>query len=114
MKVSWMTESDRGSLHEAAERLTRLIDDLDSARERAAVTQEEVASRLSELMNKRLYMLSMVAAIFLPLSLVTGIWGANVGGIPLEKDPAGFAILAAVVVLFGIVQVGVFKLLKWL
>ncbi len=114
MKVSWLTEVDRGHLQEAAARLTRLIDDLDSARERAAVTQEEVASRLSELMNKRLYVLSMVAAIFLPLSLVTGIWGANVGGIPLERNPAGFAIMAGVVVLFGVVQVLVFRLLKWL
>lgn len=40
---------------------------LDAARERAAVTQEELMSRLSEQTDKRMYILSLVAAVFLPL-----------------------------------------------
>jgi len=64
------------------DRLIRHIEDLDAVRERAAVTQEELLSRLSEQMNIRMYVLSMVATIFLPLGFLTGLLGINVGGIP--------------------------------
>jgi zinc transporter len=112
--VTWLSGSDRTRLRECAERLTRVIEDLDSARDRAAVTHEEVASRLSEIMNQRLYMLSMVAAVFLPLGFVTGLWGANVGGIPGLEHPWGFAIISLGTVVLGALQVWLFRKLRWL
>lgn len=112
--VTWLSERDRARLRESGERLTRIIEDLDSARERAAVTHEEVASRLSEIMNQRLYTLSLVAAIFLPLGFVTGLWGANVGGIPGLEHPWGFAIMCLSTVALGGLQVWLFRKLRWL
>jgi zinc transporter len=112
--VSWLSERDRIRLREHAERLTRVIEDLDSARDRAAVTHEEVASRLSEIMNQRLYMLSVVAAVFLPLGFVTGLWGANVGGIPGLDHPWGFAAMCAGTIVLGGLQVWLFRKLRWL
>ncbi len=53
--------------------------DLDSRPGRAAVAQDELNWRLSEQMNKTMYVLSMVAGIFLPLGLLTGLLGINVG-----------------------------------
>jgi zinc transporter len=50
-RLTWLTEVDRMQLGEEANRMTRILEDLDSARDRAAVTQEEVASRLSEMSN---------------------------------------------------------------
>ena len=79
-KISWLAEEDRVRLRETYDRLTRYIEDLDAARERAAVTQEELVSRLSEQMDNRMYVLSIVAAIFLPLGFLTGLLGINVGG----------------------------------
>ena len=58
--------------------------------ERAAVIHESLASRLAEMTNQRMYILSIVAAIFLPLSFVTGLLGINVGGIPGSENPHGF------------------------
>lgn len=113
-RVTWLSERDRTRLRESAERLTRVIEDLDSARDRAAVTHEEVASRLSEIMNQRLYMLSVVAAIFLPLGFVTGLWGSNVGGIPGLGHPWGFAIMCLSTVALGGLQVWLFRKLRWL
>jgi zinc transporter len=112
--VTWLSDRDRTRLRECAERLTRVIEELDSARDRAAVTQEEVASRMSEIMNQRLYMLSVVAAIFLPLGFVTGLWGANVGGIPGLDHPWGFAIMCLSTVALGGLQVWLFRKLRWL
>jgi zinc transporter len=112
--VTWLEERERTRLRESAERLTRVIEDLDSARDRAAVTHEEVANRLSEIMNQRLYMLSVVAAIFLPLGFVTGLWGSNVGGIPGVAHPWGFLIMCLSTVALGGLQVWVFRKLRWL
>lgn len=112
--VSWLSELDRVRLREQAERLTRVIDELDAARDRAAVTHEEVASRMSEIMNQRLYTLSVLTAIFLPLGVVTGLWGANVGGIPLVESPWGFVILMLAMVGLSGVQIWLLRKLRWL
>jgi zinc transporter len=74
-KISWLADEDRVRLREVYDRLTRYLEDLDAARERAAVTQEELISRLSEQMDNRMYVLSIVAAIFLPLGFLTGLLG---------------------------------------
>lgn len=112
--VSWLGELDRVRLREQAERLTRVIDELDAARDRAAVTHEEVASRLSEIMNQRLYTLSVITAIFLPLGVVTGLWGANVGGIPLDKFRWGFVILTLSMIGLSGLQIWLLRRLRWL
>ena len=86
----------------------------DSARERAAVIQEEIKNRLSEKMNKAMYLLSIVAAIFLPLGLLTGLLGINVGGIPGAEFKWAFAVVTAILLLIGIVLVLWFKKIRWL
>jgi zinc transporter len=78
-------------LREEADRVVRYVEDLDSARERAAVTQEELVNRVSEQINSRTYVLSVAAAIFLPLGFLTGLFGINVGGIALAENPSGFS-----------------------
>ncbi len=113
-RVSWMTDTDRMQLREVADRMTRFVEDLDSARERAAVAQEELLGRLSEQMDKRMYLLSLVAAIFLPLGFLTGLLGINVGGIPGAEYHWGFALVTLMIVILVIVQVVIFRIKKWM
>jgi len=113
-KMSWLAEDDRIRLREVYDRLTRYLEDLDAARERAAVTQEELSSRLSEQMDKRMYVLSIVAAIFLPLGFLTGLLGINVGGIPGTEYKAAFAVFCLLLVGLVIVEIIVFKRKKWM
>ena len=91
--VTWLTDLDRARLREEAERIARLVEDIDADRERAAVTQEELSNRLAEETNRTMYVLSLVAAIFLPLGLLTGLLGINVGGIPGTESPWAFTIV---------------------
>jgi zinc transporter len=91
--LKWLTEGYRLSLRETIDRLTRYLEDLDTVRERAAVAYEEINSRVSDQSNRRMYLLSIIAGIFLPLSFITGLLGINVGGIPLGEDPLGFGIV---------------------
>jgi zinc transporter len=113
-RVSWMSEAERMRLREIADRMTRFVEDLDSARERAAVAQEELLGRLSEQMEKRMYLLSLVAAIFLPLGFLTGLLGINVGGIPGSEYHWGFALVTVMIFILVVVQVVIFKIKKWL
>ena len=99
-KVSWLDDMDRLRLRELADRTTRYVEDLDSIRERASVTQEELNNRLAEQMNKTMYVLAIVSAVFLPLGLLTGLLGINVGGIPGTEIPWAFT---AVCILLGLV-----------
>jgi zinc transporter len=79
-RISWLGDIDKVHIREIAERTARFIDDLDSARDRAAITQEELNNHLSEQMNKTMYILSIVAAIFLPLLLHWFLFSNENGG----------------------------------
>lgn len=113
-RVLWITDTDRMRLREIGDRMTRFVEDLDSARERAAVAQEELLGRLSEQMDKRMYLLSLVAAIFLPLGFLTGLLGINVGGIPGAEYHWGFALVSIMIVVLVVVQIVIFKIKKWM
>ena len=113
-RASWLSKPHPSSLREISDRVTRYVEDLDSARDRAAVAQDELNSRLSEQMNKTMYVLSIVAAIFLPLGLLTGLLGINVGGIPGTESKWAFAIVCVFLVAIAAVQAWTFRRMKWI
>lgn len=113
-RVPWLTEMDRTYLREISDRVVRYVEDIDSARERATVAQDTLNGRLSEQMNRNLYIMSMVAAIFLPLGLLTGLLGINVGGMPGVESPVAFAIVCGLLVLMAIGEIWFFRLKRWI
>lgn len=113
-KASWLDDLDRVRLRELADRVTRHVEDLDSVRDRAAVTQEELNTRLSDQMNKTIYLLSIVAAVFLPLGLITGLLGINVGGMPGVNSPIAFTIVCLLLVGLAIGEIWFLRRRKWL
>ena len=113
-KVDWLNEAERMRIREIADRTMRYVEDLDAIRDRAAVTQEELNARLAEQMNKTMYVLSIVAGIFLPLGLLTGLLGVNVGGIPGTENQWAFAIFCGLLLVVAVVQVWLFKQKKWM
>ena len=79
-RLSRITDSLFGTqetveLREQLNRLTLGLEDLDLVRERALVAQEEFLGLLAHEQNARMLVLSIVAALFLPLSFLTGIYG---------------------------------------
>ena len=112
--VAWMGDVERGRIREIADRTTRYVEDLDSIRERAAVTQEELSSRLAEQMNNTMYVLSIVAGIFLPLGLLTGLLGINVAGLPGTQNPLAFTVVCLLLLVIAAIEVWLFKKMRWL
>lgn len=113
-KVKWLNESERMHLREVGDRTTRYVEDLDAIRDRATVTQEELSSSLTEQMNTTMYVLSIVAGIFLPLGFLTGLLGVNVGGIPGTESPWAFSIFCVFLVLIVWWQIWLYKRKKWM
>jgi len=107
-------DADNYALREEADRITRHLEDLDLARERAIVLQEEMLSQVAQQQNARMYVLSVVAAIFLPLTFVTGLLGMNVGGLPGLDEPLGFAWSIVVMIVCGASLLLFFRWKKWL
>ena len=98
--IPLLDEEERLALREVASGVQRIVESLDASRERAAVLHEEVGHILTEETNRTIYLLSIVTAVFLPLGLLTGLLGINVGGIPGADSPWGF--LTVVALLLGI------------
>ena len=113
-RVPWLSDLERMKLREVADSTTRYIEELDASRERAIVIQEELISQISEQMDKRMYVLSMVAAIFLPLGFLTGLLGINVGGVPGAEYKGSFYIFCGILILVSVMQIYIFKKLKWM
>ncbi|MBI3992280.1 MAG: zinc transporter ZntB [Candidatus Lambdaproteobacteria bacterium] len=99
-ETSWLDANHRSHLREIHDQTVRYTEDLNMARERAAVTQDEVNHRLSHQMTRTVYLLTVVATVLLPLNLITGALGINVGGIPGASFPWAFPIV--VLLLAGI------------
>ncbi|WP_299082418.1 zinc transporter ZntB [uncultured Paraglaciecola sp.] len=112
-KISLFSVEEKIQLRETADHLTRLIEDLDSAKDRAIVSQEELNNTLAEQMNNRMFVLSIVAALFLPLGFLTGLLGINVGGIPGAENSYAFAIFVGILIVIVAFQVWLFKKKKW-
>lgn len=118
-RLTRMTDGmfDAGQLMELREQLNRLtlgLEDLDLVRERALVAQEEFLALLAHEQNSRMLVLSIVAAVFLPLSFVTGLMGMNVAGLPGTEFKGSFAVIVLLMALAAVVILVIFRRRKWL
>ncbi len=113
-RVPWMSPDDHFRIRETTDELIRHIEDLDAVRERAALAHEEFVNHATEQLNRRMFMLSVVTVIFLPLGFLTGLFGINVGGIPGASSPWGFAVFCLGVALAAAGIFLIFKRSRWL
>lgn len=88
-RAGWIDEDAIEQWHDATETLAFLLDDQSELYERAKLLQEEIASRVAEDTNRNLYVLSVLSAVLLPMTLVTGIFGMNTAGLPFQSLPGG-------------------------
>ncbi|WJX26406.1 hypothetical protein P8452_15331 [Trifolium repens] len=78
----WFASEDINSLEELIGRLRRLKENVGFIVNRVTAIQASLDTWQSEQINRKLYYLSFLSIIFLPLSIITGVFGMNVGGVP--------------------------------
>lgn len=101
-------------LRETANRTRRIVEELDATRDRLTALQDHIEADRALATSRNSYVLSVIAAVFLPLGFVTGLFGVNVAGMPGTATPLAFWILTSVSVLGGIALFLIFKFSKWL
>lgn len=110
---SWFSRQTLSGLSEAADRVIRYVESLDEIRERAMVIQDTIQNRSSEELNRRLYILSIISAICLPIGLLTGLLGINVAGMPGADTAWAFWAVTIIMVLIVGLEVWALRTLKW-
>lgn len=93
----WMAESDVEELRQATEEFSVVLRDMGALQERIKLLQEEIAAQVNEENNRSLFVLTIVTVLALPINIIAGLLGMNVGGVPLADSPHGFWSVVALV-----------------
>lgn len=93
-----------------AQRLDALDRDTNLNAERSRLLQEEISARVAEQSNRQLYTLSVLTALFMPPTLVTGFFGINTKGLPLADNENGSLVvlllaLGSAVFAYGFIRI---------
>jgi zinc transporter len=107
---AWISSVDGDQLRQVADELAFVLDDVGHLYERAKLLQEELAARVAEETGTRLYVLSILSAVLLPMTLITGVFGMNVAGLPWTEADSGFGWTMVLIVAAGGITLG---LLRW-
>ncbi|WP_020410840.1 zinc transporter ZntB [Hahella ganghwensis] len=113
-QLSWMNDFCRRRLVEVGDWLTRYCEDLDSVRERAQAIKDELNAAMNDRLNRNLYLLSIVAAVALPLGILTGLFGINIGGMPGVDSPEAFLWFSITLVGLCLLEIIYLKKKKWI
>ncbi|RWC88184.1 MAG: magnesium transporter CorA [Mesorhizobium sp.] len=72
-----------------------LYHDGEQLQARTRLLQDELMAKLTMQSNQLLYILSVMTAVLLPMTIISGLFGMNVGGLPLLDSPMGFWVVTA-------------------
>ncbi|WP_167853511.1 CorA family divalent cation transporter [Roseovarius aestuariivivens] len=106
-------EAARAQLAETANRATRSVEELEAARDRLTALAEHLDMTAASRQQRNGYLLSVIAAIFLPLTFVSGLFGVNVAGMPGTNWAPAFWLLLGVSVVAAAVLALLFRYKRW-
>jgi len=110
----WLSTDNREAIRETIDQLHHYLEDIDVTKESALVLQDDLNNRAAAQTNKTSYLLSIVAAIFLPLGFLSGVLGMNVGGMPGLSNQYAFWITCGFMAAVAVIQLITFRRLRWL
>jgi zinc transporter len=94
---AWTDETDVQELRQSTEEFSVVLRDMSALQERIKLLQEEIAAGVNEDNNRSLFVLTIVTVLALPINILAGLFGMNVGGVPLSQHPHGFWIVVLMV-----------------
>ena len=112
--LSFFSARDRVRLREASQRSARLGDELQALSERAVLVHEQLLDTRAEQMNKTMLLLTAVTVILMPMTVISGVLGMNVAGIPFAESPYAFWIVSGALVVVGSLLFVIMRRVKWL
>ncbi|SHJ68831.1 zinc transporter [Palleronia salina] len=110
--LDWVDEADHAKLGEQLDQLTRVTETLDAVREQLATIRAEIDGARDERLNRNLYVLSVISAVFLPLGFMTGLMGINLAGMPGASWPPAFWVFSGSMVVMAVAVLAVLRLFR--
>ncbi|MCY4333795.1 MAG: zinc transporter ZntB [Litoreibacter sp.] len=101
-------------LRESANRMDRSVEEILAVGDRLTAVADQLDAITANKIGRNSYILSVVAAIFLPLGFLTGLFGMNVGGMPWTAWPWGFLAISGIMAIIGIGLYLLFRARNWL
>ena len=82
-------EFNKNAFEDLHEEINRVRDLAKAGVEKLDYLYDFYRAKVDEKMNKNVYYLTLLSGIFLPLTLLTGFFGMNTGGLPWADDSLG-------------------------
>lgn len=111
---AWFSDANRAVVRDTVDQLHRFLDDIDVVTQSAVVLQDDLNARAAAQTNRTSYVLSIVAAVFLPLSFLVSMFSTSLAGMPGTKDPSSYWILCGVLSVLVAGQLVAFRRWNWL
>lgn len=112
--LALLDKTTRREIEEEHLKMTRIVEDMDELRDQAAVLREELSGQISDRLNRNMFILSVLSAVFLPLGFLTGLFGVNVAGLPGLSHPQAFWILCGAMGGLVLVQLLLLWRMRWI
>ncbi|WP_232475921.1 CorA family divalent cation transporter [Flavisphingomonas formosensis] len=93
-----LPEALRPAVEQIAQRLAALDGDVGAMQARLRLLREEMDIEINQRTNQNLYLLSIMTALMLPPTLITGFFGMNTGGLPGSATHHGTIFAGALII----------------
>lgn len=113
-RISWIDDNDRQHLHDISNQQNHYINDIDSCLLRLGSLMEQISGLLTESMNKRIYLMTLVTLIFMPITFLASLLGVNLAGIPFNEATWSFGAFVLLVIVICVGFIILLKAKKWM
>ena len=94
----WSATADAQDLRQSSEEFSVVLRDINGLQERIKLLQEEILANIGDRTNRSVFVLTAVTVTALPINMVAGLFGMNVGGIPLAQNGTGFWVVLSALI----------------
>jgi magnesium transporter len=95
-------------------RIEKLIYSMDGLVQYLVLVREAFESEIANKTNELMKIFTIITSIFLPLTLITGIFGMNFENLNIYSHPLGFGVTILFMILLSVLLFILFKKKKWL
>jgi magnesium transporter len=101
-------------LRDAYDHTIQIMDTIENYREMLSGMLDIYLSSINNRLNEIIKVLTIITTIFMPLSVITGLYGMNFKNIPGAEAPQGFFEVIGFMVIIAVLMLLYFKRKKWI
>ncbi|WMS85762.1 CorA family divalent cation transporter [Pleionea litopenaei] len=113
ISCSWASDDLKEQLFEIEDNITYQAEELALLRERCQMLETREDNQLTQKVNRNLYLISIITAVFLPISFLTGLLGINIGGMPGVESDRAFWTFCSILLVIAVIEIIYLKRKKW-